>query len=356
MSRKEIWLEGIRVGLKAFIITYLTAIVIAFVINITVLERIQDYLYGTLKANVGFDFGLIIKTAVLIMNMSLFNTSGDVQIGILVLIILPLLGFFLAGRVENKKEGMDKIGFAIYGVASIVYTLFLTLISLIGRGELIGISINFISIRNIIMTLIITFLIQMAIGINYNVHILPGVVAARWMIRLTFSVSMIMAIIGTGYYLSKYTNSPLLILTVMGLFIPNIVAYIVFAMMGVGINVNTSFGKFLEVGQLDISYSAIPIGLKIVLLLIFIMFITFAIYKIDSKNFTKGLIGFAIIYPLICVLVAYCTVINLGVVKIVGEIRLGIGYTQAFIYPFMWVIIVGILVIAIKRVVQVIKE
>jgi len=356
MSKKEIGLEGIQVGLKAFIITYTTAIFIAMIMNLTVIEKIQDYLQGTLRTDVGFSFGLVIKTAVLIMNMSLFNTTGHIQIGILVLVVLPLFGFFLAGRRENMNEGMDKVGFLVYGVASTVYSIFLIMVSFIGRGELLGLNIDFVSIRNGVMTFIITFLIQMVIGINYDVNRLPGVIAVRWMVRLSLGITFILSFIGVIYFLAPYTKNPLAILAVVLLFVPNIVVYLIFTMMGVGIEVNTSFGKFLEAAHLDLSYTAIPMGMKIGLLLLFIGIMLFAMSRIKREVLIKGLIGFALLYPLINILAAYCTVINLGRVKIIGEIRFGIGYFQAFIYPLIWVVILGVLTISLRHMVHVLKE
>jgi len=53
--------EGVRVGLKAFIITYLTAFIISLVINISVIEKIQDYLQETLNAIGVLEFGVDVK-------------------------------------------------------------------------------------------------------------------------------------------------------------------------------------------------------------------------------------------------------------------------------------------------------
>ena len=348
--------EGVRVGLKAFIFTYLTAFVISFIINISVIERIQDYLQGTLSESVGFDFGLVIKATSVIMNASVFNSAGTIQLGLLVFGALPLLAFYLADRSDNQREGMDLIGAVIYVTASLVFTLLLTTVSYFTKGYLLGMDINFVSWRNVGMTFVITLLIQVAIGMNYNENRLPGIIATRWMVWLTVGFTSIISMVGILVLLLPHTKSISLILLTMLLLVPNLAVYAFFMMFGVSIDFNESLQKLLAFGNIDLSYSAIPIWARLALILLFILFALFAIIKIDKNQYLKGLIGFGVTFSLISLLMAYCTVIDLGVVRGLMDIRLGINPLQALIFPLGGTMLIGALYKVTTKLIKVLKE
>jgi hypothetical protein len=356
IDKKVVAIEGVRVGLKAFIITYVIAFVVSLVVNISVIDRIQDYLQGTLSQGIGFNFGLVIKTTSLIMNMAVFNTSGEIQIGILSFVALPLLSFYIADRSDNEKEGMDFIGFIIYGIAGVVYMVLLSLTSFISRGNYLGVNVNFVSLRNMIMTIIIAILIQMVIGMNYDANRLPGVMATRWMIRLSLGITALIAIIAMIVGVLKFTNNVLVILLAILVLMPNLMVYILFMTMGVSVDFNNSLDKLLAFGKLNLSYDAIPIGFRIVLIIIFVAAVIFSLTKVEKSSFIKGLSGFAIVYALSCLLLAYGTRINLGVVKGLMDIGLGINLIQAFVYPFVAIMIMGLLWVAIKHMMKVLKS
>lgn len=333
------------------------AFLMALVVNMSVIDDLQDYLEGTLSKGIGFNFGVVVKTTSLIMNVSVFNTSGIIQIGLLVFAALPLFAFYLADRNDNKEEGMDQIGFIVYMVASAVFTLLLTVLSFISKGELLSVAIDFVSLRNIIMTFVITLLIQIVIGMNYDVNRLPGILATRWMVRLMLGFAVVVSTIGLIVFLTQYTTNPMLILFASILLIPNIAIYVMFMMMGgISLNFNNELEQLLSYGQIELSYGAIPIGVRIALMAVFIACIFIALYRINQKNFFKGLLVFSISFPLICLLVALCTVIDLGDVKFIGSIRFGIDYVQALVYPFIAIIGIGMFDTAIKQMFKVIKD
>lgn len=348
--------EGVRVGLKAFIFTYLTAFVLSFIINISVIERIQDYLQGTLSESVGFDFGLVIKATSVIMNASVFNASGTIQLGLLIFGALPLFAFYMADRSDNEKEGMDIVGTVIYVIASLVFTLMLTIVSFFTKGHLLGMDINFVSWRNVGMTFIITLLIQVAIGMNYNENRLPGIIATRWMVRLTVGFTSVISVVGILVLLLPYTRSVSLILLMILVLVPNLAVYVFFMMFGVSIGFNEPLQKLLAFANVDLSYAAIPIWARLVLILLFILFALFAITRIDKQQFLKGLIGFGVTFSLISLLMAYCTVIDLGVVRGLMDIRLGINPLQALIFPLGGTMLVGVMYMVSVRLMKTLKE
>lgn len=354
-NKRTTAVEGIRVGLKAFIMTYATAFLISVVINLSVIEKIQDYLQGTLSGDVGFDFGVVIKVTSVIMNASVFNASGTIQLGLLVLGILPLFAFYLADRGDNKKEGMDLVGFMIYGVASAVFTLLLAAVSLLTKGELMGMAVNFVSLRNGLMTFVITFLIQVAIGMNYNMNRLPGVLATRWMVRGSFSLTALLSVIGLIALIIPYSRSSSLLLLAIFVLGPNVAAYLFFMLFGVSLNLNDALSKLLAFVNVDVSYGAIPVWGRALMMAMFLGLILIALTRIDKAHFVKGVLGFGCVFSLISLLVAYCTVIDLGVVRGIVDIRLSISPVMAWAYPFMAVLLMGGLYEASRRLMAVIK-
>lgn len=355
-DKKSLAIEGLRVGLKAFIITYILAFVIAVVVNLSVIENIQDYLQGTLVEGVGFNFGLVIKTTALLMNISVFNSSGVIKIGLLVLVVLPFFAFYMADRSDNKESGMGFAGFIIYGIASLVFTVLLTLLSVISKGEFFDVAVDFVSLRNVFMTFIITYLIQISIGMNYDVHRLPGVIATRWMVRLVLGFAVLASIAGLVYGMTRFTTNPMLILFGLLVLVPNVAIYLMFMMMGISVDFNTELQQLMNYGEIDLSYAAIPMGVRIALMAIFIASIFISLYKMDHDIYMKSIVGFAVTFPLICLLAALCTTVNLGEVKFIGSIHFGISYLEALLYPVVAILGMAVFDLAVKQMFKVIRD
>ena len=335
--------EGLRVGLKAFVVAYAFAFLLSLVINLSVIESIQDYLQGTLSAGVGFDFGLLMKVAAAILNVSVFNSAGTIQLGLLIFGMLPLLAFYIADRGDNKNEGMDAVGFSIYVVASLVFSALLMLLSYLTQGDILDMAINFVSWRNGLMTFIITLLIQIAIGMNYDVHRLPGIIATRWMVRLMLITCTIISTMGLVSLMWGYTQQLSLILLGILVLVPNLAVYTFFMMFGLSIEFNESLEKLMAFGGVELSFGALPVALRLTLLLAFILFGLFAVSRIEKKRYGDGLIGFVFIFPLLSYLLASCTIIDLGIVRGLMDIRLGINLLHAWLYPFVGTLMVGLL-------------
>lgn len=354
-SKNSIVAEGIRVGLKAFIIVYVLAFILAVVVNMSVIEELNDYLQGTLSSGVGFDFGVVIKVASLIMNISVFNTSGSVQLGILIVCVLPLSAFYIANMGDNKKEGMDLIGIIIYGIASMVFTTLLSIISIMTSGSLLNINIHFFSLRNFIMTFLITLLIQVAIGMNYNINRLPGIIGTRWMLRQSLGFTTLISMAGMVYVFFKYLEGSLEYIVGLLILLPNVAVYLLFLMMGISINYNDGLRMFLVSQGLHFSYELVPIPVRIILLIVLMVFVIVSLFRINKKMSIKGMVGFTLTYPLLCVLMAYGTTVDLGKVQVVGDINFGINYAQAFLYPFIGIMIIGTLFFTVKHLMGIIK-
>lgn len=354
--QKETLVEGVRVGLKAFIMAYVMAFVMSLVINLSIIDQIQDYLQGTLSEGIGFNFGAVVKVTSIILNASVFNHSGTIQLGLLAFGVLPLIAFFVANRNDNKTEGMDVVGFVIYGLASFTFTALLMAVAYLTRGNLLSMDIDFVSWRNAFMTFIITFLIQLTIGMNYNTHRLPGIIATRWMVRMSLVTTTLVSVIVLVSLMLPYTKNIALILLALLVLVPNLSVYTFFMMFGLSVEFNDSLQKLLAFVEVELSYGALPIGLRLVLIFAFFLFALFAISRIDRSRYGQGLIGFAITFPLLSYLLASCTIIDLGVVKGMMDVRLGINLYHAWLYPFVGIIAIGISYMLINKLFHLLRE
>ncbi len=336
-------LEGLRVGLKAYIIAYVTALAFALVINLSAIEKIQDYLQGTLSENVGFSFGLVIRSAAMMMNASVFNVSGTIQLGLLVFGVLPVAAFYLADRRDNLSEGLDMTSVMIYIVASVVFSVMVMGTSFFTKGELLGVDVNFVSWRNFFMTFIITLLIQVAIGLNYESSHLVGIKGIRWMLRLSLGTSGLVAGIGLGILLWLYTGHISLVLLGLLILLPNAAVYGFFMMFGVGVEFNESLQKLLAFANLDLSYTALPIGVRLVMFLLFLLFGVMGVHHLEKDRYWLALLTYATVVSLVSLLLAYTTVVDLGVVRGLMDIHFGINPLKAFLLPFAGLAVVGML-------------
>lgn len=348
--------EGVRVGLKAFIFTYGISMLLSLVVNLSVIERLQDYLQGSLSESVGFNLGMVMKGAAIITNVSVFNASNDIRLGLLIFGGLPLLAFFVADLNDNKREGMDLLAFAHYAIASFVFSLLVLVISLFTKGDFLGVTIDFVSLRNVGMTFIITLLMQIVIGMNYNMNRLPGIRATRWMVRLVVLFSGLLAVIGLILGLTRFTTNISMIMLAVIVLGPNIAVYLLFMMIGVSLNFNNALEKLMAFGKVDLSYDIIPLWAKLFLILVFIAFILFSMTKLEKDKRLAGILGFAATYGLVSFMLAYCTRIDLGVVKGLMDVNLGIDLLRALLFPMMAVLGIGALYLAVIHFIRTMKS
>lgn len=348
-------IEGLKLGLKAFIISYVISLVLGTIFTITILDEINDLVLGVYGESRGINLPVIMKTTSMIMHIAVFNSIGNLKIGILILGVIPAISFYISDKKDNKAEGFDMRLLGLYTISSAVYTLILALVGILSRGELVGVKIDYTSWRNVIVTFIVTLLLQVVIGMNIGETIIPGILASRRMVRLCFGMATLIGIIGLGMALLKVTSNIIIVLVGLIALLPNVAVYILFITMGISIELDGSLEKLMNFANLDVSFSGLPLQLQLGALLIFILILLYVIMRINKTNFLKELVGLAIIFPLVTFLAAFSTEINLGLIKNIVDVRLGINLLQAFLVPFLLILSIGVVVYLMRFISKTLK-
>jgi hypothetical protein len=354
-------IEGIRVGIVAFLICFVTIVFSASIINYVFLDEINTIMNGSLSDAPTPTLGTLLLMVSVMMNLSVFNSGGMLQnggslhIGLLIFIALPVIAFMIANRRDNKKERFNLDDMLIYSVSSVVYAAVLYLFSFIAKGLLIGIKVDFTAPLNIVMTIIIIMFIQFFIGLNYKKDFSPGIKMTRLMLRVLLGAGLIIGAIGLIYVLSRFGNIAVLIGAVI-IMLPNVATYIMFTFMGASIDFGEQLYVLMDKFGIDISFATLPLIVRIGFIVIFFALVFYAIWKIQKERFIEEMILFATSFSIISLILAYTTRMNLGFVKNFLDVQFGINYIFAFVVPFTIIIFAGLLVVLLKKILIVVKS
>lgn len=351
---KENVLEGIRVGLMAFLICFVVVAVASLAINYLFIDDINRILNGSLSGDPTPTTGSLLLITSMILNLSVFNNGGvlenggSLHIGMLVFITLPVIAFMIADRRDNKKGHFNMEDMLVYGISSVVYSTILYLFSFIAQGKLLGVEVNFSSPINFVMTIVIVLAIQFFIGLNYNKAFTPGIQKTRFLLRVFLGMGLILGAIGMLVILTKYLGNLLIGFVAMLLLLPNLAVYIMFTFMGASIEFGDQLQKLIGQAGIDISFATLPLGLRIGFIVFFFLVVLVSIWKLDQEHFLEELLLFGTSFSLISLILAYVTKINLGFVKNLLDVQFGIDYVFAFVVPFVVIMLAGLAVLLIR--------
>jgi len=361
-SYKENIMEGIRVGLIAFLICFAVIAIVATIINYVYIDDINRILNGSLSGNPTPTTGSLLLITSLILNLSVFNNGGVVEnggsfhIGMLAFAVLPTIAFMIADRRGNKKGRFNFEDMLIYSVSSIVFGVVLYLFSMMARGRLLGVELNFSSPVNFMMTIVIVLAIQFFIGLNYNKIFTPGIQKTRLLLRVFLGIGIILGAIGIIVLLTKYVGNLVFGILATLLLLPNLAVYIMFTFMGASIEFGNQLHQLMSQVGVDISFATLPIGLRVVFVVFFFIVVLISIWKLESEHFLEELLLFGTSFSLISLILAYMTKMNLGIVKNLLNVQFGINYVFAFVVPFIVIMLAGIAVLLVRYLTKEIKS
>lgn len=359
---KENLIEGVRVGLIAFLICFLAVVIAATIINYVYIDDINRILNGSLSGKPSPTTGSLLLITSLILNLSVFNTGGVLQnggslhIGLLIFLVLPIIAFMVADRRDNKKGHFNLEDMLIYSVSSVVYSIVLYLFSVLAKGKLLGVEINFSAPINFIMTIVIVLAIQFFIGLNYNKAFTPGIQKTRFLLRVFLGIGLVLGAIGMLVLLTKYVGNLVFGILATIIFLPNLAAYIMFTFMGASIEFGDQLQKLMNQVGVDISFASFPISLRIGFIAFFFVVVVFSIWKLESEHFLEELLLFGTSFSLISLILAYMTKMNLGFVKNLIDVQFRIDYVFAFVVPFIVIMLAGFAVLLIRYLTKEIKS
>lgn len=348
-KQKYALIEGIRVGMVAFILSFCIALVLSLLVNFTILEQLSSIIQGTLSEPLHINAKSVMMITSVIMNSAVFSNGGNLHLGLIVFAFLPILSFWIATRKDNQVKKFDFQDMVIYIASAFVYALLLTGYSYITNGELMGISFQYVSWKNFLMTIIITGSIQYYIGINYNKSFSSGMKVTRMTMR-TFLLFGLVTGAMTIIYLcvrSGISNAFILIVGIIGV-LPNIAIYIMHTLMGASIAISSDLQNVVNFIDVDITFSALPIYIRIAAIIVFLLVIIVAVLRIEEENFVKDLLEFAVSFSFLSMMLAYCTSINLGIVKNLMDVSFGVPVLFAFLVPLGATLIIGLIVMLFR--------
>lgn len=353
---KKLIIEGIKTGLFAFLICYSAALVLSIVIQLSAMEVIKSAVLGAIGEHNATTFGGIIKLTSIILSFSLFNHHGAVRIGIILFIAIPLVAFYVVGNKNKMRKGFNQWQLLSYVSSSIVFSIVLSLLQLFTKGEFIGINVSFFSINNFIITLFVTMLLQLIIGLNYNRKARSYIRATRVLFRMLLGFGSIFALIDLIRLVSRL---PIGIFGkiggVIGL-LPNMAIYKSFIFMGNDIEMSESLAKWLEKAAGIESFNGLSLGMSLAAIIVWIMLVLFSLLYINKNKYWIDLAFFAVTFSTVSLFLAFCTSTTLGRVILVGDIAIGIDFLQAFLVPLLSIGALGLMLWLIRKMIAIIKE
>lgn len=356
LEYKGMLLKSLRVGMFAFVASFLIALVISLVINVAFLTQVNEIVQGAIGTSDKLTLSGVMKTTSFIMNVSVFNRLANLKFGMLGFAIIPFLSFYFADRKDNKAEGMTLEHLFVYISSGLIFSTLSMLEAFLSKGELVGVEINFFTLGNFISTLVIAFLIQLVIGLNYNNHGLTGITAAKRLFWVLIVSGALASVVGMLILLSDFTVPlPLKLLAIL-IVIPNLSVYAIFTFMGTSISIGESLTDALALVEMDLSFGALPMWVKLLALLIFVGGICYSLISLNREKYFAHLVTFATSFSMVMYFAAYSTTINLGTVVVFKDVFIGVGLLRAFLIPFMTIMALGTLLKLIRMVVKTIKD
>lgn len=349
--------NGIKTGLFAFVICYGVALILAIVLQFTTMGFVKSAVLGAIGSNNSTVFGVIIKLTSILLSLSLFNSHGAIKIGIIIFVCIPIAAFYVVGNKEEMKKGFSKWQLLTYFSSSLIFSIVLSLLQLLTKGEFLGINISFISFKNFIITIFVTLLLQLIIGLNYNRRARSYIKATRVLLRLVLGIGAIFALVDLIKLVIKLPIGVFgRIGAIIGL-LPNVMIYKGFLFMGNDIEMSDSLTKWMEkAASIEISFDGLSLGMSLAAIIVWILLVLFSLLYINKNKYWIELGLFSLTFSVVSLFLAFCTSTTLGEVILVGDISIGINLLQSFIVPLLSILALGLMMWLIRKMIAIIKE
>lgn len=353
---KRLIKEGIKTGLFAFIICYGVSLILSIILHFTAMGFVESAVLGAMGENNSTAIGTIIKLTSILMSLSLFNSHGAIKIGLIIFVGIPLAAFYIVGDKEKMKKGFNQWQLLTYFFSSLIFAIVLTLLQLLTKGEFLGIDISFLSFKNFIVTLFVTMLLQLIIGLNYNRRARSYIRATRVLFRLILGLGAIFALIDLIKLMLKLPIGVLgRIGGVIGL-LPNMTVYKSFLFMGNDIETSESLAKWMEKAATVHSFDGLSLGMSLIAIIVWILLVLLSLLYINKNKYWIELGLFSFTFSVVSFFLAYSTSTTLGKVILVGDISIGINLIQAFLVPLLSILALGLMLWLIRKMIAIIKE
>ena len=360
----EYMVLGINKAMLAFLISFVLCLAISLVINLHFYQELVAITVGGLGEEANAGAGTILRTAALILGLSTFQTSGKFQLGILILGIIPVISFLVAGRIfrlkTSKKDTKVDLGIrmVVDGLAALIYALFILLSAVVGRGELFGLHVDFVSPRNFGFTVLFIVFLQFFLGGNPHdtfTVFTSGLLRTRKLLRLILSFSALTGILFILYYFTPYVKGAVKIVVLILAVLPNLAVYLSFLLMGITVDLGESFQTLASyLPMLNWNAFVLPDSIRVSLIVAFIIMVLILLVRIPAKQYWQTLIVFVIGYSMSIWLLAMASRVNLGIRGAIN-IHFEISLWKAFFVPLLLIALDGILLALLRMLCREVK-
>lgn len=360
ISYGEYVILGINKGLTAFLFSFVVCLLLSLVINLHFYQEITMLTVGSLGDAGSAGSDTILRTAGLLLGLSFFQTSGKFQLGLLLLAVIPLVAFLVAGllfRIKKPKDSyVNLISSVIIDVlAAVVYALFLFIAAFLTKGMLFGVQINFASGRNFLFSLMFAIFVQFILGINRHkqfTNFTAGLLKTRNLLWLTLGFSALTGVLFMLYYLMPYLKSLFRILAIGLVLLPNLAVYLTFLLMGVPLDLADSLGTLSNYLHISPDILILPVGIRVQLVISFIVLVFIILLKMPMKKYWQNLLAFALGFSLSMLMLALASRVDLGYVRGAFDIGFAVSPGKAFLVPFVIIGLDGLLLRLIRQIYQ----
>lgn len=355
---ESVLLDGIRSALIAFLIALGFSLVLSIIFNMSFFKDFNTIMSGNLGNNTGVTATSILRITVMIFNFSLFNAMGNINLGILIFIFIPVIAFWLANKQVDRKGNINISNIIVYLISSLVFALLQFFISFITKGDLVeGVPINFATFNNLVTTFILSLLIQLFIKLNYKSNSKNGGINAfKHTYRTMGLIGAIIILAGLILGFGSYSKHGILMIIVIILMLPNMIAYSFFYMIGLTMEFNDKLQDFLnKYINMDLAFEN-SMYIRYLAIIIFVLIVAYIVYRLDRDNLLNVII-YSVSLGIFIGTLGYCSSINFIDIDFIGDIKFGVSslFLSALI-PFATIWLVVLIYYLIKKVKDVIKE
>lgn len=354
--------EGFRIGLLVFLICFAVSVIISTVGHYLWLDDLNQIVNGALSEAPQVSLGRIMQGAGFIMNIFVFSTASTpvdasgIHIGLLILGLLPWLVFFIVERMRAKQKEINYEVVIQAFMSAVVYSVILTVFSWITRGDYLGMHLNFASILNLFMAIVILFIMHLSVYVNPKEIQIVGVKQALLALGIFVGIGLMAGFIGILILGIRYTGHVLLSLIMAVILSPNVGVYALYTFMGGSITFGDQLVTLMSSFGMSLEFTTLPVIVRFVFLVMFIVVLFILLWRMKAGNYWIQLPVFAITFSMISLVGAYITAINLGAVKDLLEIEFGFSLLFAFAVPLLIILVLGVLIVLIRYVAKEFKH
>ncbi len=353
--------DGIQSALAAFLIMLGISLILSIAVNFSVYEQFNELMSGTLGDNKGANISSILKITIIIFNMSLFNAVGNFRLSIIVLAAIPGIAFWISNKRINGNGVLNTYKLKVYGVATLTFAFLQWLVSFITKGELVeGLAVNFASIRNMISTVIIIWLMQLFILMNTKSKgkAFDGIKAFRHTYRTLAIIGAVVGLLAIIFGLKSWYSDIVLLLFVIIFALPNIVVYSFFYMSGLTMAFNEELQGGLNYLGIDPTLQNMAYVRYGAVLVFVIVLVVFTLRMKKDQYFYINTFIYSVITGVFFGVLGYYSSIYVSNIPVgVDNIEFSVSsyFLSAFI-PFAGIWIIALIYYLIKKMKTVISQ